>query len=566
MIEYIIGAILLIITILIILLILRTRIYNQVDAFESWKIDVMNRNVASELSKIKELNLSGETQEKFERWKSRWEKIVAGDLADVEEYLYDAEEAADRFIFPKANKILKLINEILTTAEQEVDKILEELDILLQVEKDSKERLTETSDEVERLKTILSEQRYQFGKADRYYEIMLDEIENQLLLYDEYVESGEYTKAKQHVKEINEKVLQLSEQITQFPAIYQKCRKELPGELYQLTIGIGEMNTDGFRVEPYKYDEEITKHEETLQKCVQALEKGEVNKVTEIATEIESRISEIYQSLEREAIAKNFVESQMDQFMNDIEILFNSFNDTKEEVENLKVTYFFADEYMERLLSLEKRVNKLVSNSSKLAEDLKDEQYTHLQLRERLESNGKLASELSDEMNSFVKNMNNLRKDELNAKDKLEDMRIKLNEINRSLQTGNLPGVPNFLWDRIEESKNKLTKVVESLERQPLDISEVQHALDEANKAVEQCEDETEIIIDQCYLTEQVIQYANKYRSQYPLLSAELSEAERLFREFEYELALEKAARAIEEIEPGALRRIEENHRYRQLI
>src|SRR5699024_6834090 len=107
MVEYIIGAILLIITVFIVLLIFRKRIYDRVDALETWKIDVMNRNVASELTKLKELNLSGETQEKFEKWKARWEGIIAGELADVEELLYDAEESADRFLFPQANKTLK---------------------------------------------------------------------------------------------------------------------------------------------------------------------------------------------------------------------------------------------------------------------------------------------------------------------------------------------------------------------------------------------------------------------------------------------------------------------------
>src|SRR5699024_5985346 len=141
MVEYIIGAILLIITVFIVLLIFRKRIYDRVDALETWKIDVMNRNVASELTKLKELNLSGETQEKFEKWKARWEGIIAGELADVEELLYDAEESADRFLFPQANKTLKALTEILEKSDREVDKILDELNGLLQVEKDSKTKL-----------------------------------------------------------------------------------------------------------------------------------------------------------------------------------------------------------------------------------------------------------------------------------------------------------------------------------------------------------------------------------------------------------------------------------------
>lgn len=80
------------------------RVYDVVDRLETWKMDIMNRNVASELGRIKQLNLSGETQDKFESWKARWEQIIAKELPDIEEYLLDAEEAADRYRFSNSKK------------------------------------------------------------------------------------------------------------------------------------------------------------------------------------------------------------------------------------------------------------------------------------------------------------------------------------------------------------------------------------------------------------------------------------------------------------------------------
>lgn len=92
-------------------------------------------------------------------------------------------------------------------------------------------------------------------------------------------------------------------------------------------------------------------------------------------------------------------------------------------------------------------------------------------------------------------------------------------------------------------------------------MGEVHHVLSEAASSVERAVEQTEIMLDQAYLTEQVIQYANRYRSRYPLLAAKLSESERLFRSYEYELSLERAAEAVEEIEPGALKLIENNQK-----
>ena len=138
MIPYIIGVILLIITLLIVGLILRKRIYDTVDRQEMWKMDIMNRNTAAELARIKGLNLSGETQEKFEAWKERWEFIVAKELPEVSDYLYEAEDAADRYRFSSAKKIVQKVDDTLNSIEKDIEKMLDELNELLESEESSR--------------------------------------------------------------------------------------------------------------------------------------------------------------------------------------------------------------------------------------------------------------------------------------------------------------------------------------------------------------------------------------------------------------------------------------------
>src|SRR5699024_5885082 len=114
----------------------------------------------------------------------------------------------------------------------------------------------------------------------------------------------------------------------------------------------------------------------------------------------------------------------------------------------------------------------------------------------------------------------------------------------------NIPGVPSMIWNVLEEASAKNQQVLDVLENSPLDISDVRHALSEAKTAVDRTIDETDQMIEQAFLTERVIQYANRYRSASPSLAKQLMESERLFRKASYELALELAAKAIEEVEP----------------
>src|SRR5690606_33186503 len=96
------------------------------------------------------------------------------------------------------------------------------------------------------------------------------------------------------------------------------------------------------------------------------------------------------------------------------------------------------------------------------------------------------------------------------------------------------------------------------LEEQPLDIPAVQKHLEIASAQVEKAVEQTYELIETAVLAEKVIQYGNRYRSRIPSVRKGLEEAEQLFREFEYQSALERAATCIEEVEPGALKRIEQ--------
>lgn len=214
---------------------------------------------------------------------------------------------------------------------------------------------------------------------------------------------------------------------------------------------------------------------------------------------------------------------------------------------------------MEKYLTLEKSITQSKKQLEELSNDLEDSTRSHKSLRSQLETGYLQLEELDQKYQAFLEQIDNLRRDELDAKEKLSKMNTQINDLNRRLRKSNLPGIPNFIWSLMENTAHHNHKVLQALEKQPLDIAEVQHLLTEAESTIEQVVEEVDMMLDQAYLTEQVIQYANRYRSTYPFLAAKLSESERLFRSYEYELALEQAAHAIEEIEPGALKRIEAN-------
>src|SRR5690625_7436295 len=98
----------------------------------------MNRNIAAELTRMKELNLTGETLEKFNMWKDRWELILTEDLANVEVQLFDAEAYADRYKFKSSREKLTEIEKKINEIDAELESITNQLNELLETEEASR--------------------------------------------------------------------------------------------------------------------------------------------------------------------------------------------------------------------------------------------------------------------------------------------------------------------------------------------------------------------------------------------------------------------------------------------
>ena len=64
-------------------------------------------------------------------------------------------------------------------------------------------------------------------------------------------------------------------------------------------------------------------------------------------------------------------------------------------------------------------------------------------------------------------------------------------------------------------------------------------------------------MLEEARLVERVIQYGNRYRSTHHSIAQSLEEAEEAFRHYEYKEALKQASAAIEQVDPGALDRIQ---------
>ncbi|MFC4403653.1 septation ring formation regulator EzrA [Gracilibacillus xinjiangensis] len=565
--EFVIGGILLVIALMIVGLILRRKVYDHVDRLEEWKMNIMSRNVTAELGKIKQLNLLGETQEKFETWKENWDTIVTKTLPDMEEDLLDVEELANRFNIPAAKKRLSLIEQTLQSIDENIDQIFQDVDNLLDSEKYTKEQIDIVGPQLKELKKYLLHNRTQFGKAELYFEAELTKLEKKLESHHELEEGGNYLAAQQMINELKEEVEILDDKINVFPELYRNCKKNIPEQMNELIREMAGMADEGLRIEQFGFEKELKQYEKVLKDTIINLENGELDDAKETLDQMELRLNEMVVLLEKEETSKSIVENELPRLKSKTDELNDAYIGLKQEITELQKTYYIESADLEIFLNLEKWLDKLDNQFEQIEKDYEMRLSHHVEIKERLEHLSEDVGKLEKAQLEFHDKVRDLRKDELEAKEKITDLKSKLLYTNKQLMKSNIPGVPSSLINLLEESTDKCEVVLKNLQKHPLDMAKVQHSLDEANKSVSNFVNQTAMLLDQARLVEIAIQYGNRFRRNHPILAAQLIEAETLFRNYKYESALEVAVKAIEEIDEQAMKKIEQlDERYQEML
>ncbi|UTE76889.1 septation ring formation regulator EzrA [Rossellomorea sp. KS-H15a] len=555
--QYVIAGIILILIVFLIGFISRKKYYAEIDRYEAWKIDIMNKPVSDELSRVKQLNMTGQTEELFDGWRQGWDEIVAVQLPDVEELLFDAEEYTDKFRFNKTKEVLSRIDQVLTDIEKKIELILSELNELVGSEEKNREEILALQEEFRNSKKQLLAYRHTYGQTAKHIEAVLDKLSEKINQFNELTEQGNYLDAREIVLGLAEEMKLVAYKMETVPKLITDFENVLPSQLSELEAGYIEMKDQGYTLDHIEVDKEVASLKETLQHFNKNLEELQVEEVEEGIQEIKVKVESLYDLLEKEVHAKHFVEQYRDQTTEGLIKAKEDNDDIQSEVSIVKQGYHLHDadlstpnEIDKKIIQLSKRHEMLMHKEetnatafSNLSDELKD-------IRSGLE-------ELNQQQSEFSVYLQNLRKDELATREKIQELKKKVAEASRMISKSNVPGLPADYKDLLDEVHRKIEQVNASLTEKPLNMKFIQETLLGAEDTVDHFYTKTGDLIENVLLSEKIIQYGNRYRSKYSSVREGLQTAEQAFRQYDYRRALEEAATTIEKVEPGALKKIE---------
>jgi septation ring formation regulator len=541
----------------------RRRIYKEIDRLEAWKMQIMNRPLTEEIAKVKGMVMIGETEEKFEMWRQEWDEMVTTHLPNLEEDLFDAEEYTDKYRFKKARMILSDVKRALERMDARMKEITSDIHELVTSEELNREEIVEAKGKLQETKKYYLTHIRALGQTAPIFDKELDDIKFLFESFENLTVQGSHLEARQKLVESLNRISVCKTKMQSVPELLVILQSDVPSSLNDLGAGFAEMEQQGYVLHHIGIEKELGLLKALNNQALEKVLELELDSAQKELDEVTLKIDQLYELLENEVHSKQFVLKERETIAQSIKLLQERIEKLKEETEVVSTSYLIEQNEMEMQKRIEKLFHKLSSRFTIIEASIDDKKESFSVIREMMEEMQRQMEELQRSQKVYEEMLHNLRKDEIETKQRLKELRKKLLEARRMVQKSNLPGLPEHYLITIGKAEEYIIEVSKKLDEKPLEMSDVSYVLNKALEAVNEGYEETSQMIEDAFLAEKLIQYGNRYRSSYQSVSIRLIEAEIAFRNYQYEDSLQIAASAIESVQPGILKEMEINMRSR---
>ncbi|WP_278925440.1 septation ring formation regulator EzrA [Staphylococcus auricularis] len=558
MVLYIILAIIIIILIAVgVLFYMRSNKSQIIEKAETRKTEVAQLPYEDSVSRLSELELTGEIQEKHDQFKQLTLESETQYLAPVEEKLHDAETYLDKFKFSQAQSEVDEAHELMDKYEANYRQINEEIDEILTINQNSDQLYEQSKTQYREMKRDVLANRHQYGEAAEPLEEEIDDLAPELEQYESLKEEGNYLEAHEHIKNLKNDMTYLRKDMSEIPSLIKEAQKELPGQFQDLKYGCRDLKVEGYDLDHVKIDSTLQTLKTDLSFVEPMISRLELDEADSKLNSINDRLDEMYDLIEHEVNAKNTVEETKETITDNLFRAKEMNYTLQTEIDYVRENYYIDENDLQNVRQFENEIQNLISVYDEILKEMAKSAVRYSEVEDNLEYIKEHVDVINDKQEKLQNHLIQLREDESEAEDSLLRIQSKKEEVYRKLLGSNLPSVPERFIIMKNEIDYEVREINKKFDVRPLHVQQLK---DKVSKAVVQMnkfeEEATDVLVNAAY-AEKLIQYGNRYRKDYSSIDKSLNEAERLFKNNRYKRSIEIAEQALEDVEPGVTKDIE---------
>lgn len=559
MVLYIILAIIVIILIAVgVLFYLRSNKRQIIEKAIERKNEIETLPFDQNLAQLSKLNLKGETKTKYDAMKKDNVESTNKYLAPVEEKIHNAEALLDKFSFNASQSEIDDANELMDSYEQSYQQQLEDVNEIIALYKDNDELYDKCKVDYREMKRDVLANRHQFGEAASLLETEIEKYEPRLEQYEVLKADGNYVQAHNHIAALNEQMKQLRFYMEEIPELIRETQKELPGQFQDLKYGCRDLKVEGYDLDHVKVDSTLQSLKTELSFVEPLISRLELEEANDKLANINDKLDDMYDLIEHEVKAKNDVEETKDIITDNLFKAKDMNYTLQTEIEYVRENYYINESDAQSVRQFENEIQSLISVYDDILKEMSKSAVRYSEVQDNLQYLEDHVTVINDKQEKLQNHLIQLREDEAEAEDNLLRVQSKKEEVYRRLLASNLTSVPERFIIMKNEIDHEVRDVNEQFSERPIHVKQLKDKVSKIVIQMNTFEDEANDVLVNAVYAEKLIQYGNRYRKDYSNVDKSLNEAERLFKNNRYKRAIEIAEQALESVEPGVTKHIEE--------
>jgi septation ring formation regulator len=537
----------------------RKKNQQRLDALEERKEALFDLPIFEEIDDIKKMHMVGQSQNTFREWNQRWVEISTSSFAELESQIYEVENLNETFRFMKAKKAVQEAVDTMDEMEAEVEVIRNGLKELRESEERNSLEVQKALDIYEELNKLLQEEKDNFGPA---YSELKKQVKNIEIEFTQFVTlntSGDPIEAREVLENAERHTYELDDLMKRIPPMYEELNHTFPEQLTEIEEGYKRLKNEKYVFPEQNFEEEINHVKNRVKNSMADLEKTEVASVEVANRDTANAIDALYEVMEREMNAKKYVLSNQKVVGDYIAHALKNNRQLMIELDHTSQSYTLNHNELGRSRGFQTEIEELIRRYEDVEPKLTEHTVPYSEVQAFFKDCYKILDDIENQQLEIDNSLKDLRKGEKAAQEKVDQFEFQIRNLKRYVEKQRLPGLPADYLEFFFVATDRIEELSKALNRIRINIDEINRLCDLCDEDLELLEKKTQDLVNAAALTEQMMQYANRYRHTHETIRASLEKSMELFSQnYQYQDALDEIGTALENVEPGAFRRIED--------
>ena len=540
----------------VVAVLLRKRNEALLASLEERKEQLYNLPVNDEVEEVKNMHLIGQSQVAFREWNQKWVDLSLNSFADIENNLFEAEGYNNSFRFLKAKQAIGNIESQVQLIDEDIKAIRQALSELKEKEEMNSGRVVHALDMFENLQKQVASDPDAYGPALPEIEKQAENIQVEFSKFVTLNSSGDPVEAAEILDTAENHIVALTHIVEKVPAIVKDVQTTLPDQLEDLEAGHRKLLESGYHFTETDLEARFQQLHAALKANLQNVATLELDNALYENEQIQEEINALYDIFTREIESHKVVEKLVKALPGYLAHAKENNKRLAEEVERLSKTFESKELKENHLKELEAELTAQELVVEDALKDTSETQKAYSILQEELEAIEERLKEIEDDQIALSETLSKIEKDDTNARQKVNIYANRLHAIKRYMDKRNLPGIPQSFLTIFFTASDNTEALLAELEGRRVNIENANRLLDILTNDMTELEEETYKLVQYATLTEQLLQYSNRYRSFDDHVQAAFDEALYIFeKEYDYPASFKVISEALETVEPGVTER-----------